>query len=310
MPITSHKVTPLARLFIYAFLIICNGAAANDNQLTSGDIPYNQLIQGLNGFTLEQRADFVYIALENLAINYRQEAKNARDNAQHSGSDNKVKRTKKWAASVERYANNLSLQASSINADSNIRITSNGDKKALIRVDNQSIIITSPKPSGQRQLEHTIAAQFCQFHHCERIAVYDPQDPTNKQANIRWSFQQQGPACRSDDGIQFAFDNMSQLGDKKQLCQQLASELQNIANNLMQLQSSGAVVDINQLSLKARGERGESTITVNKLGQSIQLSLPSLSLQPRIFAIAKPWLRAQYEGREAVLLIENAEQLM
>lgn len=299
----------LRPLLFGLFIIFCGLSSADEGISISGDIPYNQLILSLNGYTLEQRADFVYIALEQLAASYQQEADKARQNAHHSGSQYKIKRTQKWAASVERYARSLSLQASTIDTESSIRIASNGDKKALIRVDGQSIIVTSPTPSGQRQLEHTIAERFCQFHHCQNIAVYDP-SAAGKQAAIRWSFQPQGPACRSGDGIQFEFDNMSRLGDKKQLCQQLASELQNIANHLSQLYRIGNNIDIDKLSIQASGQQGESTITINGLGQSIQLSLPSLSQRREIFMIAKPWLRARYEGRDAVLLIEHAEQLM
>ncbi|ROS04948.1 hypothetical protein EDC56_0465 [Sinobacterium caligoides] len=300
----------MRQLCLVATLIICafapwSQAAQAQNELH--DISYSQLVSNLNGYSLEQRADFIHIALNHLADSFHRQAQRARMAAKDNSP--KSKRARRWAASVDRYANNLTAQANTLDREKVIQISINRDNNAQIRVGEHAILITSPNPKDQGRLERAIAEQFCKLHNCDVGVIYDPLTQLDRQTKTRWSFQEYGPACRSDEGILLQFSTLKQLGQKRKVCQQVSSELLNVAHTLKQLQNQGSTIIPELLSIRNRTLEGEVTIIINQQGQSIQLLLPSLSLTPTLFMLAKPWLRARLQNREASLLIEDAEKL-
>ena len=170
-------------------------------------------------------------------------------------------------------------------------------------------MVSAPRNELQSSFEQRIVAQFCLDYPCEDSAGNAGGPPTvSAGAPPRWSFSDGvGPSCHTDDGLVLQFETMSSLGQKRQFCGQLVSELRVIARGIAREKARGVQIGWQHLAIHGIPGVDAYQLDLNQTGDSLQLAIPLSAAIPGLLAQLKPWLRARSENRQYTLVLQDAE---
>jgi hypothetical protein len=273
----------------------------------------NRLAAALGQAPDTVRTGFAEAALSEMAAIHITEADRARAEARHSTRDRDLVQ---WASAAAAYARELQALAGSLATATAIEVgVGIGPEDVVyLSIDGRPVMVTSPRPRHQASFEQRVIEHFCSQYHCdEYLAHYQPPpallQPVASQP--RWSFSQNtGPACSTEDGLVFQFQNATDLERKRRACSQFATELNVLAARLALETAQGTRIDWNRLDIHAAPDGEHNLVTLNGDGDTAMLTLPALAGASTLFRQLRPWLAARMEGNSYRLVLINSERLM
>jgi hypothetical protein len=272
----------------------------------------NRLAAALVDAPESMRADFAVAAISEMILDYNEEAVRARREARSQARDRDLGR---WAVAVDAYAAELTAIVNNVTAGTPIRVSIGADNSISLDIDGSPVLVSSPRVREQSAFEERVLNRFCYQHPCEDlISEYRaPQpEPATTDAETYWSFSQQaGPACSTGDGLEFQFQDMQNIGQKRKACAGIVKELHALAAALAWNIANGTRIDWNRLVIHAPPGEEEYQVELAAGGGTIHLPLPALAATPRLFELVRPWLAAKAGGQpDYRLVIINADDLM
>jgi hypothetical protein len=274
-----------------------------------------QLARGLHDSPLPMRSDFAWLALTQMAEFYAEEAARARRELGHTS---RARDASQWAASVDDYARKIQTLADSITTATPIIITVGIDNSVHVYVDSQPVILTGAISGQQSVYEQRVVERFCILYLCEDLLPeqeYSEHETAvvltqTDGARAYWSFSQYaGPVCMTHDGLEFQFQQATDLGEKREACTRVVAELSELAMAIARAQQQGMRVDWDVLKvLPVPADEPQRVILATRV--EIQLPLPMLVENPELLKMVRPWLMARVRGEAYPLVVLNAGRLM
>ena len=272
----------------------------------------NRLAVALVDAPASMRADFAVAAIAEMVVDYNEEAARARREAHSHAGDRDLRR---WAVAVDAYAAKLTSIANSVTPDTVVRVAIGAENSISLDIDDVPVLVSSPRVREQSAFEQRVLNRFCTLHPCDDlIAEYRPPQSavTTADTETYWSFSQQaGPSCSTGDGLEFQFQNMKNIGEKRKACGSIVRELNALAAALAWNLSNGSRIDWNRLSIHKLPGQDDHQVELSDGGGTIRLPLPALAETTRLFELVRPWLAAKAAGQPGYrLVIINADSLM
>jgi len=272
----------------------------------------NRLAAALDAAPEAMRADFAVAAIAEMVVDYNEEANRARREARSHARDRDLGR---WAVAVDTYATQLTLIANSVTPETPVTVAIGADNSISLEIDGTPVLVSSPRVREQSAFEQRVLDRFCTLYPCDDlIAGYRPSQTvvTTTDTETYWSFSQQaGPTCSTGDGLEFQFQDMTKIGEKRKACGNIVSELNALATALAWNISNGNRIDWNRLAIHALPGGEEHQVELTGGGNTIRLPLPALAETSRLFELVRPWLAAKVGGQpDYRLVIINADELM
>jgi hypothetical protein len=257
------------------------------------------------------RTDFAWLAVSQLAEFYTAEAARARTETRNTARAHDVSQ---WAASVDDYARKLDALAGSITPETPISISVGAGDTVQVYVGGQPVILTEAISGQQSVYEQHLLERFCILYRCDDLLPeFDTggaATPSLTATTAHWSFSQQaGPVCMTDDGLEFQFQKMSGLGEKRTACNRVVTELGELAQAIDREQQRGVRIDWDALQILP-GPVDEPQRVLLAPRVEIRLALPMLVGTPKLLKIVRPWLVARVRGERYPLVVLNAGRLM
>lgn len=258
------------------------------------------------------RADFAVAAIAEMVVDYNEEANRARREARSHTRDRDLGR---WAVAVDTYAAKLTVIANSVTPATPVTVAIGADNSISLDIDGTPVLVSSPRVREQSAFEQRVLDRFCTLYPCDDlIAEYRPAQTavTTRDTETYWSFSQQaGPTCSTGDGLEFQFQDMTNIGEKRKACGRIVKELNALATALAWNISNGNRIDWNRLTIHALPGEEEHQVELTGGGSTIRLPMPALAKTSRLFELLRPWLAAKVGGQPGYrLVIINADDLM
>lgn len=274
-----------------------------------------QLARALHDSPLPMRTDFAWLAISQMAEFYAEEAARARRELHYTS---RARDASQWAASVDDYARKMSVLADSITTATPVSITIGVDNSVHIYVDGKPVILTGAISGQQSVYEQRVVERFCILYLCEDLLPeleYSKREADvvlthTDAARAYWSFSQYaGPVCMTNDGLEFQFQQATDLGEKREACTRVVAELSELAMAIAREQQQGMRIDWDVLKvLPVPADEPQRVILATRV--EIQLLLPMLVENPELLKMVRPWLKARVQGEDYSLVVLNAGRLM
>ena len=274
-----------------------------------------QLARVLQDSPLPMRSDFAWLALTQMSGFYAEEAARARRELRHTS---RASDASKWAASVDDYARKMSTLADSITTATPISITIGIDNSVHIYVDGQPVILTGAISGQQSVYEQRVVERFCILYICEDLLPeleYSERETSTAltqtdASRAYWIFSQYaGPVCMTNDGLEFQFQQVTDLGEKREACTRAVAELSDLALAIAREQQQGVRVDWAAMRVQSAPADGPQRVILATRVE-IVLPLPMLAENPQLLEMVRPWLKARVRGDAYSLVVLNAGHLM
>jgi len=274
-----------------------------------------QLARVLQDSPLPMRSDFAWLAVTQMAEFYSTEAARARTETRNTARAHDVSL---WAASVDDYARKLAALAESITSETPISISVGADDTVQVYVGGQPVILTEAISGQQSVYEQHLLERFCILYRCEELlpdletggSASPSASAETAAATVHWSFSQHaGPVCMTDDGLEFQFQQLWGLGEKREACNRVVAELDALAQAIVREQQRGVRIDWDVLQVLP-GPADEPQRVLLAARVEIRLALPMLVETPKLLEIVRPWLTARVRGEHYPLVVLNAGHLM
>ena len=275
-----------------------------------------QLARVLQESPLPMRSDFAWLAVTQMAEFYSEEAARARTESRNT---TRARELSQWAAAVDDYARKLAVLAESITTETPIGISVAMDDTVQVYIGRQPVILTEAISGQQSVYEQRLLERFCTLYICEDLlpdlesgglAIPATVASTNE-ATAYWSFSQHaGPVCMTADGLEFQFQQLSGLGEKRAACSRVVAELSELAKAIAHEQQRGVSIRWDMLEILPAPAPGDPQRVMLAARVEIRLALPMLVELPKLLKIVRPWLIARVRGEDYPLVVLNAEHLL
>lgn len=273
----------------------------NQSASITSTSPLKRLVLSLYQQDLATQQAFATAAISELAFSYQQEIQYALEEP-----DNRAKNIT-WSNAVRHYSNQLWQQVESISSTTPIHIEFIKNKLAL-RIDHQLIIISGPRYSQQSLLEQHIIERFCSEFNCQKLQyTIETASPlqTARRSKLSWSFKKNGQfICKNNQGLQLLFADMQDIHNKRQFCQQLINEIDDLLINLQRFLDNGISINWQQLSIDTVAGEKRHQMRLNNYGDILWIPLPISVSQPSLIEQLRPWLRARSNKKNSTLILE------
>jgi hypothetical protein len=255
----------------------------------------NRLAAALADAPESMRADFAVVSIAEMVTDYNAEADRARREARIHAKGGDLQR---WAVAVDAYAAKLTEIANSVTPATPVSVAVGTGNSISLDIDGEPVLVSSPRVREQAAFE-------------QRNRPSQPVAATTS-TETYWSFSQQaGPSCSTADGLEFQFEDMTNIGRKREACTRIVKELTALAVAIATSLSNGARIDWNHLAVRTLAGQEEQQVELATDGNIIRLPLPALSETTRLFDLLRPWLAAKVAGQPRYpLVIIHADSLM
>lgn len=306
----------------YPLRVLCTALAC---LLSSGphaaigvETSFAELLADLHHAPSEVRVELAEIALDELALAYRDVADKARQDSRRQPDNRDLAR---WSRSVEALADEMDRLAGTVYSANTVDWLIGPDRSLTFHIDGRPVPVTGPRPNEQKQLERRILQRFCATHLCaaSEFALFDNPaaalpTPAPRAAAPTWRFSQYaGPICETDSGLEFQFSSTADLQRKRLACAALVDELNGLVLRLAEAAARHVDIDWSELAVRpdtTGSSGGRHRVILNYHGDELQLALPHLAASPTLVTLLRPWLVAQVRGDDYPLIILNADILM
>jgi hypothetical protein len=310
MPLFEQRRYWLALALLFMLLPVSPGFSGATGTATESQL--TRLARSLEDAPDPMRSDFAWLALSEMVDIYNEQAARARQESRGTG---RARDQARWAAAVDAYAAQMQALASGFTPDTRVRITAGPGNDVYVYVDGRPIIVSGVIDGQQAAYEQRVVERFCMLYLCADL-MQDAPEPDGLPAitagaDVQWSFSQNaGPACLTDDGLEFQFRDMSVLAKKRRACALVVADLAALAAAITRKIATGVRVDWNSLDINELPGEPRHRVLLNREGATLHLALPALLLTPDLFRIVRPWLAAKTGGISYRMVVLNAEHLL
>ena len=257
------------------------------------------------------RADFALAAVSELVEVYRREAERARAEVRRNGADRELLR---WSKAVEGLVYDLQRLAERLSSDTPVLVTRVGLDTIYLVVDGTPVLLTGPNNVEDAALEVRVLQRFCSRNDCQDLlqqAEFARPHSAEPEVPPVWRFGDAArPVCATGDGLEFQFEDASDLGAKREACSRIVAELGTLAAALKVETKHGTRLDWNQLAVQSASAAELQQVVLNSDGEYLLMSLPSLESSPELFKLVLPWLAAKVAGQRYNLVVLNTARLL
>lgn len=277
----------------------------------AGRPPLARLAVQLSSGPAPLRADLAGAAAAELAAAYGREVERARAELQHHPGDHDLRR---WMRAVEDLAAEMTTLAIHITPLTPVEVRIGPDDGIQLIIEGRSVLVSSPRPHAQQALERRVIERFCRLNLCtaDLLDAAVPPEALPAPAGVAplWSFSRAGPACSTDDGLEFQFDSQADLRAKRSACAAVVAELRQLADAIVPAVAAGAHIDWNALMVDTTPDPGWQRLRLNRAGNTLQVRAPALLATPELFTALRPWLAARVRAERYHVVILHADRLM
>ena len=282
---TFSLATCLCGLCLFAYM----PAVVSDP--AGGESRFRRTVSYLQQAPPEERWDFAFTGLTELAQAHAREAALAREELKQHGRDAKLLG---WSIAVDQYASELLLLREDLLPGFPPGMSMEDSKPLTLLLGDRSIILSHPRPDQQSAFEHSILFEFCARHDCNRFTAAGierkPIPLSSGKVRPAWIFSAQGPLC-SYRGIEIQFSNTSQMAMSRLICEQFLQEVMTLDNELAWQRRHAVIVEWDYLTIAATPGQPEHMVRLNSLGDTVLSSLPVIYGSAGLLQQIKPWLR-------------------
>jgi hypothetical protein len=274
------------------------------------------VLKHMGGADRAGEEDLAWIALSEMLDAYDQMLVRAR---QFRRSDAKSRAAlRKWLASTDGYLAGLRSELRAVESGASIALDMEPDGSLLVLVDGRPTVVSGPNLSDPGALGRRIVATFCASHDCpapdESAAMASRSGdatPPPPASTGHWSFaDNRATRFETQQGIAFEFSGFRDRSDKQAASDQLAAELQLLAQGLRDVQSLGQRIDWGTIQIVSTPDGQDPRVILNRNGDFLYLPVPRLANHPELLREARPWIAARMEGRPYELVLTQAERLV
>jgi hypothetical protein len=274
----------------------------------------NRLASALSGAAGPLRADFAHLALTELVADYAVETERARHELRQGPADQDLAR---WTRATAARGKELAGLAASVTADTPVQIDILHSGAVFLVISGEPVILSTLQSRLQVAYEQRVITGFCASNRCdelldEPVADYPPLagTPANTARPV-WSFSEQaGPSCQTPNGLEFQFQDASNLPHKREACSRIVADLETLARHLRQHTAQGGSIDWPYLALHETFAGNQQHLVINESGDTLLLPLPALASVPDLLRLLLPWLSARANGENYPQVVLNAERVL
>lgn len=304
---------------ILCLLLVCVAQISAQPQQSSPGTRLGRLAAALHDAPFPMGTDFARCALQELAQVYADEARVARREVRTRVRNPDLPR---WADSVEAYALRLAAIANALGDGSRVAVTLDPMGLVTLFVDQVPVVVSGPRISEPILLEERILGRFCALHPCDLLlAMHQPleprptpppgPDPRPRAVTTRWSFEaRSGPVCRTESGLELHFRSTLDLPRKREFCTRLVRELHHLADALADYRAKGVRLDWEVVQVQPLADERFDRVNLNRNGEYLRRSLPTLAADPKLAHAAGDWLAARSRGETRPWVVWDAERLL
>lgn len=252
-------------------------------------------------------ADFAWISLDEMYTTYQQETITL-----DAGDIPMTHPKARWMRATREYADRIRAIADNITERSSVEIRVEPPGMLLIYVEGQVVEVSGPRIAEPNYMGRRIIDRFCEIHSCELFSATDPvTDPPAAAVETVWSFSDgRGPVCVTNNGLEFQFKNLRHLARKRSACVQVAEQLSELSDALRRAAATGVDIDWRVINIVSTGAGSPEQVTLNRRGDYLLLSVPSLAASRTLQQISMSWVRARVMGASIFQSFPHAEQLL
>jgi len=250
------------------------------------------------------RVEFASIALTHMAMAYAAEAQLAREEARAAGGDANLRA---WSVAVDRYARQMPLLLEDIELGLPVHLMMGGEKSLAISVADRAVILSHPRLNQQRVFEQEVLEDFCARNNCELFipagSGSQPISVSTRHVRPDWNFTQQEWSC-SYQGIKVKFKAEQNLVNSRTICEQFMQEVVALADEIAWQQRHAVPIKWEELAIQSTPHRPEHTVRLNRLGDTVLVSVPLLYGSPGLLEQLIPWIQQRFthQGEASVEL--------
>ena len=243
----------------------------------------------------EDLADFVRIALYEMAALYEEEAQ--RSGASEAGKSLSYR----WTDSTMSYANDLYRIADAVNSTTSIDVANDDTGELMFILDGRPRLLSSPVLDKPLLLDDRIIDRVCREMSCDAVATALTEDENKSVIIIDADWVVAGnkpPEYVTSDGLHFVFRDMNNRSAKQIACLKLIKEMELLADALRDAVIRGVTIDQDKLVIQSLYGSYDYRVRLNQFGDTLYIKLPELHHVQDWTTLLWPWVRARMEDRK------------
>lgn len=253
------------------------------------------LANDMKGRGGEDLADFVRIALYEMAALYEEEAR--RSAAGAAGKSLAYR----WTDTTMKYANDLYQNADAINAATTIDISTDATGELMIVIDDRPYLLSSPALDKPLLLDERIIDRTCREISCD-VETMALEEGANKRVIVidaDWVIaMDKPPEYVTSNGLHFVFTDLDNRPAKQIACLKVIKEMELLAVTLRDAVTRGVTIDRDLLAIQSLYGSYDYRVRLNQFGDTIYVKLPELHHVQDWVTQLWPWLRARMDDRK------------
>lgn len=269
--------------------------------LLGGSTPaFISLARRVAGGVEAEKAEFARVSLEEMGGAFHAEAERAFEDRPEPGKPGREEKDpRRWASATEGYASRLFGLSESVMAGAMVDVRIEQEGTVLLIIGGSTVIVSGPNIAHPEILENRIIDRVCLDPSCDTLATATFDMSRTPALGGRWSHTDtQSPVYATTNGLNFLFEDATNLPAKEAACSAIANELASIVNAIKNLLWQKQPVDWNAIAVRPdTADPATQVLRINPNGDFVKLALPQLVQMPYVLQSALPWVRSQVEGR-------------
>jgi hypothetical protein len=272
--------------------------------------PVALLAKSMETASPEARTDFVWIALDEMFIAYDRELIEL--DAQ-LGDTPMAHPDARWMQATRAYAQRLRDIAEAMTPQTPVEVRVEVPGLLLLYVEDAVVEVSGPRIAEPDFMGQRIVERYCEIRECDMATTLEEPVEVREPVTVKaiWSFSSaRGPVCLTNIGLEFQFKDIRDIGRKRSACIQVAEQLRELSQGLKRAADTGVFIDWEIMTIVSSGAGKAEQVVLNRRGEYLLLSLPSLGSSKTLQQIALPWVRARVLGRPHFQSFPHAERLL
>jgi len=313
MPIARTIVLQPLRVLLPAVLLAlaaCSASAAEVMADRGNGDAFIRLAQSLAAAEQARRLDFAWIAVAEMAGEYRKILNDSAAAAPHKGSSRL--KLARWRQATQGYLAELEWLLQRIGAVAEVRVHVEAGQLVTLLVENKPIVLSGPESSNSRLMQQRILDTYCELYDCSDIlhAAADPASPVVTPGKGSWDIaQNRGFRYATPDGMVFAFSSLADRAAKEALCEQIAGELRLLVSLLREAKRGGFVIDWESLEVRPLADSDKAYVQLNPAGDYLRETLPRLAGTDALANGGLDWTRQMVEQEKTTPTVIRVDRL-
>ena len=255
----------------------------------------HELAMNMKHSTMQDQADFVQIALYEMAALYDEEAIRQDSSTKKQGLG-----LIRWRNETQALAREIYQVADTIELDTPVDISIADTGEIHLTVNQKLYILSSPLINKPYLLDERIINHICRIKYCDPDLL-SIERATNKRLitiDAVWVItENEKPRYVTNDGLHFVFNDIENRSLKQVASLKVIKEMKLIAETLKEARQKGVAMEWDDFAIRPLQGSYDYRIHINQFGDTVYIKLPELSHVTNWQEQILPWLRAQVEEK-------------